>query len=230
MKPTQIWKPQVFLDFSSLVSHPNNKNIAKKHSVRLLEGQNGHYVDKLTNAASKWRVANSITSFNAGILSTSEHDKSGASIEAQISQKLCDSYSAQMQISLAVFAFEAYAKCFGKIGHDWYTHKQIVFKSFGDPQLAARVRSLRGAKELQGQLEAFLGNPAQKGRLNTFFSGDDHLLYDFCHFVRHAYAHGALRGYDSLIDVSNDLKKFILMGIKSHLSKISSECQPINRA
>ncbi|NBE07978.1 hypothetical protein [Paragemmobacter ruber] len=225
MAKPQIWKPKFFSEFSDVILIPANRVVAKRHDVRIVIGANGEYVYGLTNAASKWRVANSITSFNADILQATpvvagEH----SSFESKISQKLCNSYSAQMQIALAVFAFEAYAGCFGSNGRDWYQHKQVVFK-LNNLDLSRKLRQISEAERIRLKLEGFLAKETHKNRLNRFFSGEDEFLYDFCHFVRHAYAHGALRGYQGLIDVSSELKLFILNGIRAHLVRMTEDCK-----
>ncbi|MGR3649631.1 MAG: hypothetical protein ACU0BJ_14520 [Shimia sp.] len=215
------WIPDFFIEFeANLCNSSEGRAIAARHKVKLKEVESGWAVDGLTKAASKWRVANSVTGLDAAIMEPISTRSSTVVPDDAISQKLCDSYSSQLIISVSVFAFETYAHCFGR---NWLQHKGYVFRE-PNMDLAARLRNVNGVDKLAEKIESFLERENQKQRVNEFFGGQDDFLYDICHFIRHGYAHGALQGYHCLVNIAPELKNFVLGGIRNHAESLSNEC------
>lgn len=223
--PRVEWRPQCFVEFENFICKNKNFGIAKKHNVRLTQVSGITNIFNLTKAASKWRVAKSANGLDAAIMPAKSQRVGEPIPENSISQDLCNAYSAQLMVSLAVFAFENYGKCFGPHGRDWYQHKTIVFPN-GNAELSSQLRSIPKAKDFEDKLSDFLDKKGQKDRLHDFFeNGRDEYLYDVCHFIRHGYTHGALRGFEGLIEVAVPLREYILDGIKQHMEGISAECE-----
>lgn len=225
-RSSQPWIPEFFVGLESKGCACTTT--AKKHHLRLVKPDGKLQLYGLSQAASKWRVANAAAGLDAAILTPKAKRQSSTVPDDEISQELCDSYSAQFVIALSVIAFENYSKCFGVSGRNWKQQQQAVFQIVEvDASLAARFRNLAVKRGLDKKIADFLTKIEQRQRVSQFFeSGDDQLLYDMCHFIRHGYAHGALMGYHDLKPIAGELKKFVLDSIRNHANYIARDISP----
>lgn len=215
------WVPEFFRSLEANLATPAGQIVASNQKVKMIEVNGNPRVFNLSQAASKWRVAKCAQGLAVDLLPEREVRGEEDSSEYRITESLRDSYSAQLLISLSVFAFEAYARCFGR---DWKQHSQVVF-TVAEPELAGKLRSVKAASEMKERIIEFLTNESQKQRTREFFNDKrDDYLYDVCHFIRHGYAHGVLRGYADLVDLAPDLRNYILSGIQDHAEQISLKC------
>lgn len=164
------------------------------------------YIDGIQSAASKWRLANSIT----GLRYNGSTD---------VSEGLADSYSAQARVAMSVVAFEAFARIF--TSGDWPTAQSVVMTNI-DTVLSTATRDLLGSDDLFKKLHSKAGS-AQQARLQNFCTaGMDNELYSVCVSIRSAFAHGTIGGQAGLIDLAPDLQKYILGSIEDYCTKLVS--------
>ena len=89
---------QQFNDY--LVQDDPGREKARANGIRLSQtGMGQHFVYGIQGAASKWRLANSVTGLRYD-------DSTG------VSEELGEAYSAQARVAMSVVAFEAFARIF----------------------------------------------------------------------------------------------------------------------
>lgn len=201
--------PTFFQEFNDrLVDSDAGRQIAGTNGILLEQTDIGkHLVTNLQSAASKWRLASAVNG-----LSYSDG--------SDVSDPLSASYSAQARVSLSVVAFEAFARIFA--ASDWPTVQAAVFIT-PDPQLCFDTRELLEKNGLFAKLLR-QSRAAQQRRLSDFLrSGEDNELYPVCVAIRNAFAHGAVGGRPSLINLAPRLQVFILGSIETYCTDLGRQ-------
>jgi hypothetical protein len=198
--------PPFFQEFNDkLVQDDDGRQTARTNRINLSQtGMGLHYVKGLQSAASKWRLAQSVTGLAY---------KNGS----EFSSDLMDSYSAQARVSLSVVAFEAFARIFK--GGDWPTAKAVVLKK-PDSKLCDETRQMLSNGDILKKLSGQPANAQQKIRLADFQIDQDEELYPVCVAIRNSFTHGSIGGWSELVDLAPKMQAFILDGIQEYCCEL----------
>jgi hypothetical protein len=194
--------PSFFQQFNDhLVEDDPEREKARANGMRLRQtGTGQHFVNGLQGAASKWRLANSVTGLRYD-------DSTG------VSEGLAESYSAQARVAMSVVAFEAFARIFAS--GNWRDAQPVVTTNT-DNGLCKATRDFLDSDDLFNKLHSN-ARPAQQRRLQNFYThGMDTELYAVCVSICNAFAHDAIGGRVGLIDLAPDLQEYILGSIKNY--------------
>lgn len=204
--------PDFFQSFNnSLVQNDKGRTFANSQGLSIKQSGMGlHYLDGIQGAASKWRLAQ-------GVVGLKYSD------EADVSDGLKSSYSAQARVTVSVIAFEAFVRMFQ--GKTWPEISKKILRHEDDELHQQTWKLLSEAGTLEHLRE--VSEASQKKRIQDFMDGKKDLLYAICVSLRNAFAHGRIGGKKELADLAPKLQNFILDGVQLYCTQSTLEvtCQ-----